>query len=123
MLFCSTLYNYVKIQNVKLQRGKFDKKNDDSVCFRSNEGQTAEEAEEAEEEEEEESSTDKPNLSEEALINAVNESAEEGIAWFTSLLGLSFGGGNGTGAAEAAETAPTAATPQRQRSFNAIPLK
>ncbi|PNF36902.1 hypothetical protein B7P43_G08861 [Cryptotermes secundus] len=32
-------------------------------------------------------------LSEEALIAAVNESAEEGIAFFTNLLGITFGGG------------------------------
>ncbi|XP_022184195.2 uncharacterized protein LOC111043524 [Nilaparvata lugens] len=37
-------------------------------------------------------STPKPEVSEEALIAAVNESAEEGIAWFSSLLGFSFGG-------------------------------
>ncbi|XP_014257683.1 uncharacterized protein LOC106671305 [Cimex lectularius] len=33
----------------------------------------------------------KPDNTEESLIAAVNESAEEGIAWFTSFLGLNFG--------------------------------
>jgi len=32
-------------------------------------------------------------INEEALIAAVNESAEEGIAFFSNLLGLTFGGG------------------------------
>lgn len=36
-------------------------------------------------------------LSEEALIAAVNESAEEGIAFFTNLLGITFGGGESSG--------------------------
>jgi hypothetical protein len=36
-------------------------------------------------------------LSEEALIAAVNESAEEGIAFFTNLLGITFGGGEASG--------------------------
>ncbi|XP_046661988.1 uncharacterized protein LOC124355089 [Homalodisca vitripennis] len=94
-----------------------------------------EEEQSPEEEEEEEGTTDKPDLSEEALINAVNESAEEGIAWFTSLLGISFGGGAGqknqteaanseTATPALAATTPTPAAPpqQRQRSLNAIPV-
>lgn len=36
-------------------------------------------------------------LNEEALIAAVNESAEEGIAFFTNLLGITFGGGEASG--------------------------
>jgi hypothetical protein len=36
-------------------------------------------------------------LSEEALIAAVNESAEEGIAFFSNLLGITFGGGEASG--------------------------
>uniref|UniRef100_A0A146M796 DUF4773 domain-containing protein n=4 Tax=Lygus hesperus TaxID=30085 RepID=A0A146M796_LYGHE len=38
-----------------------------------------------------ESSAPAPLSSEEALIAAVNESAEEGIAWFGSFLGFNFG--------------------------------
>lgn len=69
--------------------------------------------------------TDKPDLSEEALINAVNEGAEEGIAWFTSLLGISFGGGAGK-KNSTEETTPTPTPPsgsKRGRNLNDIPLK
>jgi hypothetical protein len=36
-------------------------------------------------------------INEEALIAAVNESAEEGIAFFSNLLGITFGGGEAPG--------------------------
>ncbi|RZF37461.1 hypothetical protein LSTR_LSTR014962 [Laodelphax striatellus] len=53
-------------------------------------------------------STPKPDVSEEALIAAVNESAEEGIAWFSSLLGFSFGGTQKFGNATAHSSNSTA---------------
>jgi len=36
-------------------------------------------------------------INEEALIAAVNESAEEGMAFFSNLLGITFGGGEAQG--------------------------
>ncbi|XP_067002655.2 uncharacterized protein [Anabrus simplex] len=49
-------------------------------------------------------------LSEEELIAAVNESAEEGLAFFSNLLGLNFGGAElGANATETEETNSTSA--------------
>jgi hypothetical protein len=42
-------------------------------------------------------------VNEEALIAAVNESAEEGIAFFSNLLGITFGGGEAPGNATEAD--------------------
>ncbi|GLH02335.1 Protein of unknown function [Gryllus bimaculatus] len=49
------------------------------------------------ESEQESITTENPSeqLSEEELIAVVNQSAEEGIAFFSNLLGLTFGGGEG----------------------------
>ncbi|PSN41708.1 hypothetical protein C0J52_07766 [Blattella germanica] len=54
-------------------------------------------------------------LNEEALIAAVNESAEEGIAFFTNLLGINFGGSgeilpNATDTTNTTETTSTSTT-------------
>lgn len=74
-----------------------------------------------------EGSTGKPGLTEDALINAVNEGAEQSIAWFTSLLGISFGGGSAKNATSVGASAAPTDTPsthsQRGRNFNDIPLK
>ncbi|GFG28537.1 hypothetical protein Cfor_08895 [Coptotermes formosanus] len=49
-------------------------------------------------------------INEEALIAAVNESAEEGIAFFSNLLGITFGGGEAPGnTTEADNTTDTTA--------------
>ncbi|XP_075214985.1 uncharacterized protein LOC142320886 [Lycorma delicatula] len=70
--------------------------------------------EKPEEEEEEETSvshtTAKPEVNEAALIAAVNESAEEGIAWFSSLLGISFGGNQGNSTSSAAASSPSSSS-------------
>lgn len=39
-------------------------------------------------------------VNEESLIAAVNESAEEGIAWFSSFLGFNFGNTNTSSSAQ-----------------------
>lgn len=91
----------------------------------SSEEEEEEESADSAEEGGSEDTTEKPDLSEEALINAVNEGAEEGIAWFTSLLGISFGGG--AGKKNATEETTPSSTPssgtQGGRSLNEIPLK
>ncbi|XP_046403905.1 uncharacterized protein LOC124169361 [Ischnura elegans] len=59
------------------------------------------------------STTTQEGISEAALLAAVNESAEEGIAFFSNLLGLTFGGANnadGQNSTSEAETSETSAS-------------
>ena len=59
-------------------------------------------------------------INEEALIAAVNESAEEGIAFFSNLLGITFGGGEAPGNATEADN--TTETTTQNPTAEHIPL-